>query len=89
MNKKFTAYLALSIGIIFSCSRDQRNMSASFPTHPKLTPNFMDKTWQHSDQVNSEFSRKATWIFSTNGQFVKTDNFNYLGIEESVVETGK
>jgi hypothetical protein len=89
MTTKLTFYLLLVVTVLFSCSQDVPNAKSHSFNNKKIRAKLTKTQWNQVDQLNETFSRKATVTFTKDGHFTKTDQFNYLGIKESVVETGK
>ncbi|MBU2018802.1 MAG: copper resistance protein NlpE [Bacteroidetes bacterium] len=88
MTANFTFYSFMMITVIFSCSHDAPDVTSRYLNRDPLASKLTKCNWKQVVKFNDAFTRKATVTFNQDGHFSKTDQYDYLGIKESVVETG-
>ncbi|MCT4560459.1 MAG: hypothetical protein N4A41_03700 [Crocinitomicaceae bacterium] len=89
MKLKITLYLSFAFLLIFSCAQDESAFANHINQIDLLQNKLVNHTWKHTEKLDDKFTQKAEIRFFPNGEFVKKDSYNYIGIEEHFEEGGK
>jgi hypothetical protein len=80
--------IIVTVILLVNYQKSEEAKSSSIKLETTFLTNLSQNTWVNIYQTNQALMTKSTWKFKENGEFTRTETFNYLGIKEYVEEKG-